>query len=141
MYLNVWNLIQLIASSASYDFVVWHFKIKIYNTLNQHLSGELDCKGDISFTPSGLLSLVIGYTDYDSGTAMTRTIQAGHKLVISLITYPNVGGAYSEFYRFITELHPRINPKLVYKRIIDEYQEGLSTQLFKKSDNILYDKD
>ena len=140
-FLRLSNLRELIPSSEFYDLVAWHYTIKIYNQVNEPVTGELDCLGGITFTNVSLLTFRITYTDYSTNTSVTRDIPPSYKIVISLISHPNVGIAYSEFSRFVRELSPRINPRFVHCRIIDEYQEGLSTQLFKRSDTTLYDRD
>lgn len=68
-------------------------------------------------------------------------IESGEDYPLKTLTWGTTGNTIGVLFGYVLSPYHVYLKKEYYCRIIDEYQEGLATQLFKKSDNILYDGD
>lgn len=136
--LKVSDLLEMISTTRTYNLNVWHYHIHIYNG-NNVLQHEWNCKGSLILDKFAS-QIYIQANDWDTNTPISTYLSSG-SIILTLETHPIIGDAYTQFYNFIMDNFPRAYAKLVYARKVDEYQEGLSTQLFKKNEKTLYDLD
>lgn len=94
---------------------------------------------------------IIKVIPYDDSVDFRGTLLDGNEWYIEafpstavVITFSKISTNASEkvdLVKFFNFVYMRGQPKFLHKRIINEYQEGLSTMLFKKREETLFDED
>ena len=131
---------SLPVATDTYTFVPTTFAINIYYA-NNTLKESYPCTDFIEIEKIGGNNLIVRSKNVSTGTNISLDVNRKYKMIVTLIHFYNVGSAYANWTAMLNKYRPRTNPEFVYKRIIDIYQEGLSTQLFKMREETLYDLD
>ena len=135
---SIYDTIPL--GSNMFTFTPWTFSISIYYA-NNTLKESYPCQDYVEIYKIGGNNYSVRSTNSSTGTTVQMDITRKYKMVLTLISHYNVGSAYANWQSMLNMFRPRTNPQFVYKRIIDYYQEGLSTQLFKTNEEALFDSD
>lgn len=136
----IFNVNEFAIGSYSYFFAGWHYTIQLLDN-NNNVVSNYDLKGTLTISVSSSLFSITS-TDYATSEAVSFGGGIDYKFILTIKFSVNIGTAMADYNDLVVnDSHPRANPKIVYPRIIDEYQEGLSTQLFKKNEKTLVDKD
>lgn len=141
-YLFVFDTLydSLSMTADTYTFLGTRFFLTIYDEDNNIELPLRIGKDEITFQKLAGNQITITYIDV-TDTSVSFTITKNEKIQLDLNEFINIGSAYANWTAMLLKYRPRKNPQLGYKRIIDYYQEGLSTQLFKTKEETLYDTD
>ena len=131
---------SLAIGTDTYTFIATKFFLTFYDEDNKVVPPYHFCTNYIEIENLGSGNLVIRADSMGGGTS-TINITRKYKMELVLNEWIVVGAALTNWVNMMNKYRPRKNPRFVYPRIIDNYQEGLSTQLFKKNESQLLDLD
>ena len=131
---------SLPVATDTYTFTASTFAVAIYYA-NNKLKESYPCTDFIEIQKIGGNNLIVRTKNISTGTNIALDVNRKYKMIVTLQNFINIGSAYANWTAMLNKYRPRTNPEFVYKRIIDIYQEGLSTQLFKTKEETLYDTD